>query len=178
MSPLGVLQVGAGVVSIGPHSVNLTLPNEGYCLLDNTNLADRKVLDILSLDHRNKVVLAFASCKELEMWRMGKIQYLTDYGFVLAPIVLLGQRLPMSLLPRFLESTEKGLEERGQKAWNNVRSDWLKTIAKHKIESKAGEALYLGVIGRDEEAIYTGTPHHSEAADGRRLLGLAAITII
>ena len=147
-----------------PRSFGLGLPPpDGYCELSAAYPADRDVLstaDQLNAGH-NRVLAIFADCGELDAMR-GKGVTLSNYAMYLmpmaagdAPIAMSRQDMIEALADAFSETDAVG------QARDTIRD----RLSEADMAIELQELVGLGLLHRDDTALFTGVLTRTEAQD-------------
>ena len=146
----------------------------GYCAIDRNIAAERDLHQVIAQVNSglNRVLLIFADCGELQGWRRGEIAGLSRHGQILTPI---GENA-LETLTRgaFLDRLHKVMDQTFDNGLQEGRSRAIAVLP----ELTLGEVRSLGVLARDEAALYAGMAELLEQ-DGRELVmaGVVAISL-
>jgi len=154
-------------------------PPAGYCAVDRGRAAEASLLAAQEGAQRdaNRIALVFVECRDLAKARESGTYDLSDYGMVLLP-------LQRGNVVKYT-GTRPGFVAEAAKQFGDFDADKALETAKARIK-EAGVTVtgmrMLGVLGRDDTALYLGIALDGAAdAAGRspqRVLGIIALTVV
>lgn len=172
-------------VEVGGRAISLVAP-EGHCFLDKTIEADKRLLSITERGFSgiNRLLVQFADCGELNLWRNGRQPTLNNFGYAFVSIkaehkmVNISRQAFLTRLATYLaakegrDSLEKGLSI-GVK-----RLERMRNAGDHNI--RMGERKVLGLMFRDENALCVGIVLGLTTEFGKQktALGCGIVTVL
>ena len=158
---------------------NLPLP-KGYCKLSTSNSNDLKLINYMKEANKDKnfINFLFADCEQLEQWRKGKLKTLNDYGHSATPTNTGYKRLNISN-QEFIEEVEKSLKTYKLKKVDDSVNKIEKIAKKYFDNMDFKQTKYLGVLGKDEYAVYFGFLLKIKTEDNKlkNIIGIFATTL-
>ncbi len=143
---------------IGEDKARIKIPiPDGYCLLDVNKPSDNRVITTFDLQAKGKHKrLAFmVNCQQLTEWRAGDLLTFNDFGYVLLPVEHIGT-VSDEPLDVFLNGMG---DEIGHNRSNIIRhrgNGYLERyVEQHVVELEHSTTIDLGLIHRDNFALYT-----------------------
>ncbi len=161
-------------VVIGGRSAQIELP-DGYCAMSTFDPADARLVEFLTEVNRgtNTVHLAFAECGQLQVWRNGDSNVLSDDGCIATQTKFDNTPINMTrsdyveLMSQYFSGQgaidlEHGLEEGETRVRNLVP------------ELEIGETQNLGDLSEDGYAIYLGLVQKFQIRTGEQFIVLGS----
>ena len=164
-------------VSLIGANVVLPIPS-GYCAMTNSNAADAQLISLIERvnNGRNKLLLMFADCAQLKMFRTSG-KDLSNYGSYLAPVsanrpVKIPRAHFAKIIGKQFEKQKKMIEKAMKEAEQRVRNN-APGLDLQKNEN-------LGLIHRDDTAAFTGVIQswQTEGSAASRLATVTGLTLV
>jgi hypothetical protein len=167
-------------VVIGSDHYSLNIP-KGYCFLKPSEPSDSIVIKFLNDGNKgiNKVIMSFADCGQLKLWRAGDIPNLNDFGYILVPTLYVHKKINISP-KKYLFEMDKLYNSQGSKIINSGISRAEALIEKHLPSVKVNETKNLGVLSKDSHALYWGLLQHlnTDLGKSKHVVGLMAMSFM
>jgi hypothetical protein len=167
-------------IVFGGKSAQIELP-DGYCLMTEFEPSDARLIGILRAANQgaSTVRLTFANCAQLVRWRKGELQTLDDYGYVATPDKF--ENTPVNMaLPAFVDLVSRSLDSEGMRNFEQDIEVATDRVNERIPQIKLNETQNLGVIFKDDKALYIGLIQklRTEFGDEKVLLGSTANTVL
>ena len=170
----------ADTVTVGSDSISVSIP-KGYCNLNPNNLSDVRLIDYLKDANRNnnKVLVVFADCEQLKLWRAGSYSSLDEYGYILAPLSMINKKTKMSI-SNYLGLIEGVLKESNAKILNKAVGKTRVVLGRHFKLAKLNKVTTLGLFSIDDNALYTGMLAYTnnESGESKFMVGITSMTLV
>ena len=127
----------------------------------------------------NFVNFLFADCEQLEQWRKDKIKSLNDYGYSLTPKKSGYKELEYTN-KEYVIIMEKALKKYTSKKFAMIIKSIERISHKHFKNLKINKSSFLGVLGKDNYAVYIGLLMKINTEDNKTkiLVGVSAMTLV
>lgn len=170
----------AADISISSARIFIPIP-KGYCLLKSSEPSDSRLIQYLEDTNQelNKVLMIFADCGQLKLWRNGELPNLDDYGYVLTPKSLINRKLDMSTRS-YLFEVRKAFKAKGVELLNRNVENLGIFLNKHFPTMQLNETKNLGILSQDNNAIYCGILQNlqSEENKSKHMAGIMAMSLV
>ncbi|KAB2913723.1 MAG: hypothetical protein F9K29_15985 [Hyphomicrobiaceae bacterium] len=150
----GALQAGAESITLGQTVVSLTTP-PGQCALQRAQAGEARLIKVIEdlLPKTNRLVAAFADCRQLSDWRAGKRKLLDDTAQY--QTVISAESGPPEPDPgQALKQVCAGLRAEGDRAMSSLTPDLNARIEQVMRAVKVSQTRFLGVIAEEADACY------------------------
>lgn len=166
-------------VKVGLATISVPL-REGDCVLDRERYPDGAMIALLEQMHagKNILVLSYADCTRLEVWRRSPQNLMEDYGQVFFPKKYERQRLTIGRRA-YVQSVIQAIS--GIEAINDELSEVARKIEEASPGIQMNELKSLGVIHASDDVVILGTVQGVAAHDGASVLlnvGVTAFTLV
>ena len=176
---LGVVPASAETYTIEGRRLTIE-PPEGYCLLDPNVPGEKRVTKMYKaiLAEKNLMLQLFMDCDELANARDSSVRFSDRYGMITLPLRD-GGILEIELSRADYLDAIAEMMARMPVAAARMDEDFDKRIANIVPYAVDGNTQVMGVMARDDEALYSGLLHNP-AGDGSDSLnaGLIGLTVV
>lgn len=179
LGSLAALPCAAGVAKIGQTSITLTVP-AGQCELDRSQPADgRMLLGVEKALVENRLLAAYADCKQLTDWRAGKRGLLEDFAQYQTSVAAVDAPPPADPVEALKQICAK-LRAEGEKLVSGVAPDMKSRVEKATKEVKVNQSRFMGVVAEEPTACYGAVAQRFKAETGKdvTIIGLFATTYV
>jgi hypothetical protein len=152
---------------IGSTSVTLTAP-PGHCELEQTDAADARIIKAIEgmLASDNRLLAAFADCKQLTQWRAGKRPLLDDIAQYQTPARTVDAPAPAAPEDMLKQVCAK-MREEGEKTVAGLAADIKTRIEQVMKDVKHNQMRFLGVVAEEPTACYAVIVQRFKAETGK-----------
>jgi hypothetical protein len=162
---------------LGGVSITLPMP-EGFCELSAGNPADNRVVTAISgvvAAGGNKLLGMSADCQELADWRVGKRNFLDDYGQYQTRTALMDQMVPSAQAA--VNETCTGMRTAGKQIVSSISPD-AKSIIENALKNiKFNSVSFAGVLAEDQTACYAAEVESLKTQAGTEKIQLILIGV-
>ena len=171
----------AETISIKAGLSTISMPlREGDCVLDRERYPDGTMIALLERMHASKniLVLSYADCTRLEVWRRNPQNLMEDYGQVFFPKKYERQRLTIGRRA-YVRSVVQAMQ--GIEAIDDELSEVARKIEEAAPGIQMNELKSLGIIHVSDDVAILGTVQGMAGHDGASVLlnvGVTAFTLV
>ncbi len=150
----GALQAGARDITLGQTVVSLAVP-PGQCELQRAQAGEARLIKVIEdlLPKTNRLIAAFADCKQLSDWRAGKRKLLDDTAQY-QTVVSAESGPPEADPAQALKQVCAGLRAEGDKTITSLTPDLNARIEQVMKAVKVSQTRFLGVVAEDATGCY------------------------
>jgi hypothetical protein len=176
----GAANTTAAETVLGGVSITLPVP-DGFCELSAGNSADNRIITAISgvvATGGNKLLSMSADCQELADWRVGKRNFLDDYGQYQTRAAQMDRLVPSAQAA--VSETCAGMRTVGKQIVSSISPD-AKSIIENALKNiKFNSVSFAGVLAEDQTACYAAEVESlkTEAGTEKIQLILIGVTVV
>jgi hypothetical protein len=161
---------------IGSEPVQLVLP-AGMCQIERSIPTDAAYFEAIEsgLAGTNKLLAAFAECRQLSDWRSSNKMFL-EHGYYQAPVEMLDSVATRDTVAEVCRE----LRSQGEKMLDGLREELTQRTERALKGLQVNELRSLGVVGEDSNACYSAALRNLQAESAQQKLQdmVFAVTVL